>query len=269
MQLQVDDSAALGRLEWARAMEDLGTALQSRRTSPEILSEPWKKLSQAWETRRTDRNGGRRRLVPLSSSARVTDDGPEEEAWSVEALEASLKERKKYPVDEKFETKLQLPLSRISLLSKSDETTTPTGLDDSLKEVSPVALQLQALNRPNPLLTRAELLPLPIPLRPRQSRRCRAELAEERPGILLKPKLNPVEGDSSLRSGHGQWYKKVGPANVHLLVVVDLHPHCVPFQFLTLQVSSWNRTRRQSWSCPGCASWTTTPHRNARLFYSK
>lgn len=233
VQLQVDDSAALGRLEWARAMEDLGTALQSRRASPERLSEPWKKLAQAWETRTADRNGGRRNLLPLSSYARATDDnGPEEGAWSVEALEASLKERKRSPLEENYETKLQLPLARISLLSSNDETTTPAGLDASLKEVSPVALQLQALNRPNSLLTQADLLPLPIPLRPRQSRRCRAELAEGRPGILLKPKLNPVEGDSSLRSGHGQWYKKVGPLLVRLLVN-NLNPHRVPFQFPT------------------------------------
>eukprot|EP00535_Pseudo-nitzschia_heimii_P002195 CAMPEP_0197185232 /NCGR_PEP_ID=MMETSP1423-20130617/11485_1 /TAXON_ID=476441 /ORGANISM="Pseudo-nitzschia heimii, Strain UNC1101" /LENGTH=533 /DNA_ID=CAMNT_0042636241 /DNA_START=140 /DNA_END=1741 /DNA_ORIENTATION=+ len=54
----------------------------------------------------------------------------------------------------------------------------------------------------------ATLLPLSIPLRPRKSRRCRAELAEGRPGILVKPKLNPLEGDSSLRTGHGQWWKK-------------------------------------------------------------
>lgn len=52
-------------------------------------------------------------------------------------------------------------------------------------------------------------LPLPIPLRPRKSRRCCAELKENRPGILVKPKLNPLEGDSSLRTGHGQWWKKV------------------------------------------------------------
>lgn len=51
-------------------------------------------------------------------------------------------------------------------------------------------------------------LPLPMPLHPRKSRRCRAELREGRPGILVKPKLNPLEGDTSLRSGHGQWFKK-------------------------------------------------------------
>jgi dynactin 4 len=53
------------------------------------------------------------------------------------------------------------------------------------------------------------LLPRLIPLRPRKSRRCRAELVDGRPGILLKPKLNPLEGDSCLKTGHGQWWKKV------------------------------------------------------------
>jgi hypothetical protein len=58
------------------------------------------------------------------------------------------------------------------------------------------------------LLLSPQQLPIGIPLCPRKSRRCRAEIAEGRPGILLKPKLNPLEGDSSLRSGHGQWFKK-------------------------------------------------------------
>ena len=51
-------------------------------------------------------------------------------------------------------------------------------------------------------------LPLQIPVLPRKSGRCLAELAEGRPGILVKPKLNPLEGDTSLRSSHGQWFKK-------------------------------------------------------------
>jgi hypothetical protein len=61
-----------------------------------------------------------------------------------------------------------------------------------------------------------KLYPLSVPLRPRKSRRCRAELAAGRTGILIKPKLNPLEGDSSLRSGHGQWWKKDSSA-VHVV----------------------------------------------------
>lgn len=51
--------------------------------------------------------------------------------------------------------------------------------------------------------------PQPMPLRVKKSRRCKKELENGRPGILVKPKVNPLEGDSSLRSGHGQWFKKV------------------------------------------------------------
>ena len=52
-------------------------------------------------------------------------------------------------------------------------------------------------------------VPYPIPLHTRKIHRCRKELAAGRTGILMKPKPNPLEGDSSLRSGHGQWWKKV------------------------------------------------------------
>ena len=62
----------------------------------------------------------------------------------------------------------------------------------------------------------SELLPLPLPLRARTSRRCLAELRQGRSGILVKPKLNPLEGDSSLKSGHGQWWKKDSSA-IHVI----------------------------------------------------
>jgi hypothetical protein len=41
-------------------------------------------------------------------------------------------------------------------------------------------------------------------------------LDEGRPGILVKPKLNPLEGDSSLRGGHVQWWKKNSSA-IHVV----------------------------------------------------
>ena len=66
-----------------------------------------------------------------------------------------------------------------------------------------------------------------MPLRAHKSRRCKVEVNEGKPGILLKPKLNPLEGDSSLRSGHGQWWKKDSSA-LHVIPkisVVDLDPN--------------------------------------------
>jgi len=56
------------------------------------------------------------------------------------------------------------------------------------------------------------------------SRRCRAELAAGRTGILIKPKLNPLEGDTSLRAGHGQWWKKDSSA-VHVVPRVQFCRH--------------------------------------------
>lgn len=191
-----EEGQALGRLEFARLLEDLGTALKRRRASDEEWQEPWKTLSKAWAQRMQESKGnGSHRSTRLARDAL--------EGWSVETLEASIKERQRALLaDEDFASKLQLPVHRISL---DDD---PVQTQDSLNGVSHTAIQLQALNRPNQITARSELLPLPISLRPRLSRRCRAELAQGRPGILLKPKLNPLEGDSSLRSGHGQWFKK-------------------------------------------------------------
>jgi hypothetical protein len=52
--------------------------------------------------------------------------------------------------------------------------------------------------------------PLPIPFIIRHSRRSKAEvLLYNRPGIILKPKLNPLDGDTSILSGqYGQWFRK-------------------------------------------------------------
>ena len=72
--------------------------------------------------------------------------------------------------------------------------------------------------------SRSDLLPLPVNYRARVSRRCRAELAEGRTGILIKPKLNPLEGDTSLRAGHGQWWKKDSSA-VHVVPRVRICRH--------------------------------------------
>lgn len=201
--MPVEEGQNLGRMEIARALEDLGASLKQRRAAEEIWQEPWKKLSLAWEKRTQDGknlvSGGSRRDIRLSR------DGPE--GWSVNSLEASMKQRME-ALTEGYSSKLSLPVQRISLDGDGDDDLPPV-MEDSMNGVSHAAIQLQTLNRPDFIKSRTEMLPLPIPLRPRNSRRCRAELAQGRPGILLKPKLNPLEGDSSLRSGHGQWFKKV------------------------------------------------------------
>ena len=134
--------------------------------------------------------------MPTASARRK--DGPE--GWSIEALEDSLLDRKKLVSAALSETVGGQDLMFASLLVDQN-------LDESLEGRSIASLLLQGDGTPP--MSLASLLPLPIPLRPRKSRRCRAELKEGRPGILLKPKLNPLEGDSSLRTGHSQWWKKV------------------------------------------------------------
>ena len=125
-------------------------------------------------------------------------DGPE--GWSIEALEDSLQDRKKLVSASLAETVGGQDLQFASFYV--DQV-----LGESLQDKPVESLLLQGGGEsPASLET---LLPLPVPLRPRKSRRCRAELAEGRPGILVKPKLNPLEGDSSLRTGHAQWWKKV------------------------------------------------------------
>lgn len=97
-------------------------------------------------------------------------------AWSVEQLETALAEKTKV---------LRSPVM------------------EYLSHVS----KLESHQFPNE--SQQHAIPLRMPLRSKKSRRCKLELVNGRPGILVKAKVNPLEGDSSLRSGHGQWWKKV------------------------------------------------------------
>ncbi|MGK3737186.1 MAG: dynactin-4 [Bacillariaceae sp.] len=147
------------------------------------------------------------------SKAPVTkrNENDDLKVWSVQALEESQRTR-----EENFISSINNPVGGISLERISLEA---RGEDEEEEDEQPlfhpsfqglsteiILSQRNGGNLPGSMET---LLPHPIPLRPRKSRRCRAEIAESRPGILVKPKLNPLEGDSSLRTGHGQWWKKV------------------------------------------------------------
>jgi dynactin 4 len=140
----------------------------------------------------------RNRYFPTATTKRGLDGL---EGWSVKALEESIKERVQL-----YATANQQNIGGQQSQIVSLELEQP--LNESLQGVSVESILLQE-NGGALVESREALLPLAVPLRPRKSRRCRAELAEGRPGILLKPKLNPLEGDSSLRTGHGQWWKKV------------------------------------------------------------
>lgn len=139
-------------------------------------------------------------FFPAVSTKRSLD---RPDAWSIQLLEESLDAKEKL-----LASAIDGPVGGQDLNVVSVEAEQP--LSPSLEGVSVDAILLQenAISPIDPPSIET-LLPLAVPLRPRKSRRCRAEIEEGRPGILIKPKLNPLEGDSSLRTGHGQWWKKV------------------------------------------------------------
>jgi len=59
------------------------------------------------------------------------------------------------------------------------------------------------------------------PLCTKRVRRCRQDVEAGRPGILLKPKVNPLEGDSSWTGTAGKWWQKDSSA-IHVLPSVSV-----------------------------------------------
>lgn len=203
MTVKMNDNGTVDRLELARVAEDLHIELKRRREEPNTALENYfRNITEYWEQKGAAENPllGRRNQPSAASSDPL-------EGWSVEALEVSLASKKEKLIGAE-QTPPMIQDLQIERLNLDDDD--PPELDTTaLSRIPPLSYQLQYLSHPKLPLSFQDLLPLPIPLRPRMSRRCRAELAEGRPGILLKPKFNPLEGDSSQRTGHGQWWKKV------------------------------------------------------------
>ena len=219
--LKVDASDETTKEEIEEAVIKLGDMLKERRNAGGFQTsaeDHFKQVVAGFETLV--------KPLPKSSAARsIFKDRRGGDAWSVEALESAMQEKKDSLAagDSILEG---VALQRISL---DDEQT----LDSTLQNQTVESLAFQALSHGAPIASMAELLPLAVPLRSRKSRRCRAELAEGKPGILLKPKLNPLEGDSSLRTGHGQWWKKVRRHKADLCGWIFASP---PPPLLTLRV---------------------------------
>jgi dynactin-4 len=90
------------------------------------------------------------------------------------------------------------------------------------------------------------LFPLRIPMLPKITKRCTLELKNGKPGILIKSKMNPLEGDTtSSRTGHGQWWKKV--KTCFLLVFLDdnttIFFHWYLFHYLISLIFHFNKKR--------------------------
>ena len=190
--VSLGDSEMLPKEKLLKAREELLAMLQIKKEDSEALNH-YNNMSIALEHIAKDELK-RRKNVSQGKSQKTGG------TWSLEALEASIRIRQ--------EKKQQTITGEQSLIPINTE----RSLDISLDTVDPTTLLFQSTCT----LSKSHLLPLPMLLRPRLSRRCRAELQEGRPGILVKPKLNPLEGDSSLRSGYGQWWKKDSSA-IHVV----------------------------------------------------
>jgi len=127
------------------------------------------------------------------------------EGWSIEALEDAI-EKKKH--------QLHLDSHGVSMLRQCwDHKLALDTLDNwpmtAICDVTHQQAAMQMSMYSTTISSERDLLPVPMRLRSRTVRRCVVELAAGRPGILVKPKAHPLEGDTSLRFGHGQWWKKV------------------------------------------------------------
>jgi hypothetical protein len=239
-------ASGVDRLQLARAAEDLVQTLNaSRQSYLRGIEQHCAKASKHWEGVRRSSTGGAGMSRPRGSGPWQQQQHPRRErtlrqdpsdpieGWSVSALESKLQAKKEEIWGAQNRDKAQESfVERVALSDGPDLALDDLTIDDSLKDLSVVAFQLQALHnglgagtgsppQQSQFIRRKDLLPLPIKLRPRKSRRCRAELREGRAGILLKPRLNPLEGDSSLRSGHGQWWKKDSSA-IHVIPSVTV-----------------------------------------------
>jgi len=197
----VKEDGSVDRLVMSKAAEELHSSLQERITpGKNALQDYYQILADHWSHQH------KQQQVPTSKAS-----ADRSSLWSVEALETALEEAKRKRYQSTDVTNPQ-QVQNIQFLSpQNDWKEEDNVVPDNLVDLPISSCLLQSCNSPahSSKIRREDLLPLPVFLRVRTSRRCRAELQEGRPGIVLKPKLNPLEGDSSLRTGHGQWWKKV------------------------------------------------------------
>jgi dynactin-4 len=171
-------------------------------------------IGEMWAKREQDEE--RRKRMMISSTIINESKKNEKTAWSLGALEDSLVEKKRELIslyDSSAEKGVEGKSSPNSVYDNSQNENQK--LPTSQQMAAQMSLTITAPRYQN------GLLPLPVRYRTRVSRRCRAEQSAGRTGILVKPKLNPLEGDTSLRAGHGQWWKKDSSA-VHVVPRVQL-----------------------------------------------
>lgn len=155
-----------------------------------------------------------------SKTTRTTRGGA---LWSVEELDASIIQKKNY-INEQVKESIFIQDKDKDSNTTTTKTTTLSRL--SIKDLSSTSSIMsnksQKSFRPSNQCTISTnntkeeqiLIPAPVKLRTRAIKRDYKESSLGKPGILVKPKVNPLEGDSSYRRhGQGQWWKKVSRKN--------------------------------------------------------
>jgi len=153
-----------GRVEIAKAAEDLLVYLSEHRSiqQQQSVTEAHEQLTKEWGQWRTR----------SSEAPRHADE------WSIETLDTKLKtvadnlaaDHTNYELPSLYKRVTIQDILKQELSSASEGST-----DDGTRSLISYQMQPSALNS-------KDILPLLIPLKPRQSRRCRAELADGRPG---------------------------------------------------------------------------------------
>lgn len=145
---------------------------------------------------------GRKSIPDLLLLASTKTNRP---TWTLEALEKTLEKKKQTWNHSGDGIQAVSPLDKLWKFQTLSPSFTTSSIRTQLTSTIPTS----------------SLLPKPISLLPRTIRRCRAELDAGRPGILVKPKSNPMDGDTSLKYGHGQWWKKDSSA-IHMIPKVKI-----------------------------------------------
>lgn len=215
---EIEESKREGerKLAIAEISKELDLCLQQRLSERNKVGDDlFYSIAKMWAKREEEEKQRNRMKIGIFSSSKDDVDN-RGSSWSLEILEHSLMQKK---------IALNSPSSIVGVACDP-------GKDDIQfsKATSTIINQLPTSQQMAAQMTitsttpksRSDLIPLPVHFRARVSRRCRKELAEGRTGILMKSKQNPLDGDSSLRSGHGQWFMKDSSA-VHVVPNVHLH----------------------------------------------
>lgn len=197
-------------------------------------------LKRAWEEKGQIEETARRRMAVMATRASgITDSGvmgsniglymggisldvdtSKGEVWSVETMEKVMHDKRNMIEDRILKCMVSEEEMKVDELSILDADALDFSNNDSIL-LSAKQNSVQGTISSRVQTCNEDLLPEPVKLRARSIRRCLAEIEAGKPGILVKPKVNPLEGDSSLRYGHGQWWKKDSSA-IHSVPKVEI-----------------------------------------------